>query len=138
MDGASRQTGAGVGLQLKAPTRERIEQVIWLDFPASNNEAKYEAILADIDLAIFVSSENIIIQSDSQLVVGQVNGEYEMWDQLMNKYVCLVKLRLESFVAWKIEHILRGSNEKADALAALDTSLPTKETMLLSIYYQSE
>ena len=38
VDGASRQTGAGVGLQIKAPTREKIEQVIWLDFPASNNE----------------------------------------------------------------------------------------------------
>ena len=34
----------------------------------------------------------------------------------MNKYVCLVKLRLENFVAWKLEHIPRGSNEKKDAL----------------------
>ena len=32
----------------------------------------------------------------------------------MTKYVCLVKLRLESFMAWKLEHIPRGSNEKAD------------------------
>ena len=32
VDGASRQTGAGVGLQLNAPTRERIEQAIRLDF----------------------------------------------------------------------------------------------------------
>ena len=37
----------------------------------------------------------------------------------MNKYVCLVKLRLESFVAWKLEHIPRGSNKKEDALAAM-------------------
>ena len=56
MDGASRQMRAGVGLQLKAPTRERIEQVIRLDFPASNNEAEYEATLADIDLAISIFS----------------------------------------------------------------------------------
>ena len=46
-----------------------MEQAIWLDFPASNNEAKYEAILAGIDLAISVSLEKIIIQSDSQLVI---------------------------------------------------------------------
>ena len=70
--------GAGVGLQLKAPTMERIVHAIRLDFPASNNEAEHEAILASIDLAIFISSEKIIIQSDSQLVVGQVNEEYEM------------------------------------------------------------
>ena len=92
MDGASRQMGAGVGLQLKAPTEERIEQTIRLDFHVSNNEAEYEAILFGIDLAISVSSKNIIIQSDSQMVVGQVNEEYETWDQRMTKYVCLVKL----------------------------------------------
>ena len=56
----------------------------------------------------------------------------------MTKYVCLVKLRQESFVAWKIKNILRGSNEKVDALAAMAASLPTKETMLLLVYYQSE
>ena len=97
MDGFSRQTGVGVSLQLKAPIVERIEQAIRLDFPASNNEAEYEALLAGIDLTISVFSEKIIIQSDSQLVVRQVNEEYETRDLHMAKYVCLVKLRLESF-----------------------------------------
>ena len=75
MDDASRQTGAGVGLQLKAPNGERIEHAIRLNFPASNNEIAYEAILAIIDLEKFISSKKLIIHSDSQLVVGQVNGE---------------------------------------------------------------
>ena len=70
VDGASRQTRPGVGLQLKALTGERIEQAIRLDFPASNNETEYEAILARIDLTTSISSEKIIIRSDSQLVVG--------------------------------------------------------------------
>ena len=56
MDGAFRQTGVGVVLQLKALTGERIEQAIRLDFPMSNNEVEYEAILAGIDLATSVSS----------------------------------------------------------------------------------
>ena len=67
----------GVGLQLKAPTGERVEHAIQLDFLASNNETEYEAILAGIDLAQSLSSEKLLIRSDSQLVVGQVNGEYE-------------------------------------------------------------
>ena len=65
VDGAFRKIGAGVGLQLKAPTVERIEQAIRLNFLVSNNEAEYKAILIGIDLAISISSENIIIQSDS-------------------------------------------------------------------------
>ena len=80
MDGALRQTGVGQGLQLKAQTGEIIEQAIRLDFLASNNKAEYEAIIVGIDLSIFVSSEKIIIRSDFQLVVGQVNEEYETRD----------------------------------------------------------
>ena len=54
----------------------------------------------------------------------------------MIKYVCLVKLRLESFAAWKLEHISRGSNERANALAVVAASLLIKETVFLLIYYQ--
>ena len=49
----SRQKGVRVRLQLKAPIEERMEQAIKLDFPASNNETEYEAILDEIDLCIF-------------------------------------------------------------------------------------
>ena len=49
--------GVGLGQQLKGPTGEVIEQAIRLDFLASNNEAEYEAIIARINLATFVSSE---------------------------------------------------------------------------------
>ena len=134
-NGASRQTGAGLGLQLEAPTREIIEQAIRLDFPASNNEVEHEAIIAGLDLLIFLSSEKIIIRSDSQLVVGQVNNKYETRDQRMSKYVSLVNLRLGNFVAWRLEHVPRNSNKKADALAAVAASLPIKEIVLLPMDY---
>ena len=109
-----------------------------MDFPASNNEAEYKAIITGLDLAISVSSEKFVIRSDSQLVVGQVNGEYEIRDQRMNKYVSLINLWLGSYVAWRLEHVLRNSNEKADALVAVVASLPIKETVLLLVYYQLE
>ena len=56
----------------------------------------------------------------------------------MTKYVFLVKICLENVMAWKHEHILRGSKEKADALAVVVASLPTKETVLLPVYFQLE
>ena len=94
MVGTSRHTRVGVGLQLKAPTGERVEQAIRLDFPTSNNETEYEAILAGVDLVQSISSEKLLIRSDSQLVVGHVNGEYETRDQCMAKYVGLIKQQL--------------------------------------------
>ena len=54
----------------------------------------------------------------------------------MIKYVCLVKLRLQSFAVWKLEHIPRNSNEKANALAIVVASLPIKETVFLLVYLQ--
>ena len=54
----------------------------------------------------------------------------------MVKYVFLVKLRLGSFMAWKLEHIPRDSNAKADGLPVVSTSLPIKETMFLPVYFQ--
>ena len=91
--------GVGVGLQLKAPTGDRVEQAIRLDFPISNKATEYEVILAGIDLAQSVSSEKLLICSDSQLVVGQVSEEYEMRDQHMAKYMGLVKKRLGNFAS---------------------------------------
>ena len=61
-----------------------------------------------------------------------------MRDQRMAKYASLVKLRLGSFVAWRLEHILRDSNEKVDALVAVAASFPIKEIVFILVYYQSE
>ena len=109
-----------------------------MGFSASNNEAECEAILAEIEIAATVLADKLLIQSDSQLVVGQVNADYESLDPQMAKYVSLVKQRLGSFSTWKLEHIPRDNNEKADALAAVAASLLIIETMFLPIYYQPD
>ena len=54
----------------------------------------------------------------------------------MARYMGLVKQQLGSFAAWKLEHIPRDSNERADALVAVVVSIPIKEIVFLSIYYQ--
>ena len=136
VDGASRQTGAGIGLQLKSPVWEKIEQAICLGFSASKNESKYEAILVEIELEAKMSADKLLIQCDSQLVVGQVNAEYELRDPRMAKYVSLVRQRLGIFSTWKLEHIPRDCNKKANALAVVASSLPMIETVFLPIYYQ--
>ena len=61
VDKASRQTGVGIGLQLKSLSGDKIEQSIRLGFSASNNELEYEAILAGIELAATISADKLII-----------------------------------------------------------------------------
>ena len=54
----------------------------------------------------------------------------------MTKYVSLVKQRLGSLEAWKLEHIARDCKEKADALAVIAASLSMTDAVFLPIYYQ--
>ena len=81
-----------------------------------------------------MSADRLLIQNDSQLVVGQVNEEFESRDPRMEKYVSLFKQRLGNFS----EHITRDCNEKVDALAAVAASLLITETVFLPIYYQPD
>ena len=54
----------------------------------------------------------------------------------MVKYVSRVKQRLSTFLVWKLEHIPKDCNERADALAFVAASLPLTETIFMPIYYQ--
>ena len=117
---------------------DKIEEAIRLGFSTSNIESEYEAIPAGIELATALSVDKLIIQSDSQLVLGHINAQYEYMDPRMAKYVTLVKQRLAGFSTWKLEHVPRDSNEKAYALATVAASLPITETIFLPIYYQPD
>ena len=72
------------------------------------------------------------------MVVGQVNVEFESKDPRMAKYASLVKQKLNTLSAWKLEHVPRDCNERADALAVVAASLPIRETVFLPIYYQPD
>ena len=85
-----------------------------------------------------ISVDKLIIQSDSQLVVRQVNAEYESRDPRMAKYVTLVKQHMDSFSAWKLKHVPRDCNERANGLAFVAASLPIIEKIFLPIYYQPD
>ena len=82
--------------------------------------------------------DNLSVQSDLQLVVGQVNAEFESRDPRMEKYASLVKQKLNTLSTWKIKHVPQDYNEKADALVVVAASLPIRETVFLPIYHQPE
>ena len=95
-------------------------------------------MIAGLELALTMGADNLLVQSDSQLVVGQVNAEFESRDPRMPKYASLVKQKLNTLSAWKLEHVPRDCNEMADALVVVAASLPIRETIYLSIYYQPD
>ena len=69
----------------------KLKYVVRLQVPATNNETKYEALLIGLSLARVLEAKTLIIQANSQLVVGQLKGDYEVKEERMQKYLEIVK-----------------------------------------------
>ena len=50
---------------------------VQLQLRATNNKAEYEAILTSLRLAKALGVKNLVIKSDSKLIVGQLNHKCE-------------------------------------------------------------
>ena len=83
-----------------------VECMVCLDFPTTNNEAEYEALVAGLDLAKAVGATNVVIYCDSQVITNQVNGDYECKGERMKRYLNQVKGRVNDLKA-KIVQIPR-------------------------------
>ena len=70
---------------------DKVKCMIHLDFPTTNNEAEYEALIAGLDLAKAAGAANMVMYCDSQVVTSQVNGDYECKNEWMKKYFEQVK-----------------------------------------------
>jgi len=115
-DGSSNRRARGASVVIQTPKRDKIECMIRLDFPTTNNEAEYEALVVGLDLAKAAGAENMVVHCDSQVVTSQINGGYECKNKRMKRYLEEVKNRISSLKVRFIQ-IPRGENECADRLA---------------------
>ena len=118
-DGSLRISGAGAGVILISPKKERFKYVLQIHFPASHNVAEYEALVHGLRLAISLHIKCLMVYRDSMLVINQVMKDWTCQDENMAAY-CQEVRRLESkFEGLELSHILRQHNEAADELANL-------------------
>ena len=68
-------TGVVPGIVLVSPTGEHREYAIRLHFRATNNVAKYEALIHGLRIASELSTSRLFVRGDSELVVSQVMKE---------------------------------------------------------------
>ena len=80
-----------------SPESEILKYAVKLQFPATNNEAEYEAFLIGLSLARVLKVKALIVQADSQLVIGKVRRDYEAKEERMQKYLKIVKELLLNF-----------------------------------------
>ena len=90
---------------------------------ATNNGAKYEALLMGITMVQKMGGRAMEMFSDSRLVISQVNGELGARDTRMQEYLSQVRRVQTKFESFDLSHIPRSGNTHADSLATLATSL---------------
>ena len=102
----------------EAAAAEHLKYVIRMHFPrerSTNNTAEYEGLLAGLRIAADLGIKKLIIRGDSQLVVRQVNKDYQ--SPLMEAYVDEVRKLEERFDSLQTEHVPRVENCIADDLS---------------------
>ncbi|CAL8085886.1 unnamed protein product [Prunus armeniaca] len=97
VDGSANQQGCGAGLVLTTPDGGKVEYALRFNFRTSNNDAKYEALLAGLRLAKSMSARQISIHSDSQLIVNQITADFAAKDASMSAYLSAAHQLLHKF-----------------------------------------
>lgn len=122
IDGASdgdRNGGIGVRI-LNNGAEKNISHSIG---KATNNEAEYFALLEGVNVALKNNFKNIVIYSDSELLVKQINGEYKVKAKNLIPLKKQVDSALGKIKNYSLEWIPREQNKAADSLAKNGTKL---------------
>jgi len=88
----------------------------------TNNVAEYYGLIAAMDYAQSHSIRALRIESDSELLVKQMRGQYKVKSEDLRPLFERAQKMSKTFDSFRIEHVYREQNREADALAneALD------------------
>jgi ribonuclease HI len=84
---------------------------------ATNNVAEYEGLLMGLEALLQLGKRRIRVQSDSQLLVRQLNGEYRVKNEKLKMLFQKAVTLLRQFEAYRILYVPRELNTLADRLA---------------------
>ncbi|GFP85717.1 pol polyprotein [Phtheirospermum japonicum] len=132
-DGSTMTSGAGMGIVLTSPGGENLEFAIKLGFKASNNETEYEAVLQGVKMASDLGERKVCAYIDSQLVACQFSGSFEAKEEWMAAYLSRLCEDTARFNEFKLEHLPRTENIRADQLARIAGALGTCDTRTITL-----
>ena len=125
VDGASRGNPglAAIGATIKDEQGRLIARISQGIGRTTNNQAEYRAVIAALEEAIRLGAGQVELNSDSELVVKQIKGEYRVKKAALKPLYQRVKQLQSGLESFTINHIPRQQNREADNLAnkALDS-----------------
>lgn len=118
-DGASRgnpgHAGAGAVL-FGADGSELAARSSYLG-TCTNNVAEYKALLIGLQSARDLGCRSLEIFLDSELIVRQIQGRYKVKNAALKPLFDQVQTYLVDLDEWRVRHVPRAQNARADALA---------------------
>lgn len=90
--------------------------------------------MVGLDFALTLVATKLEIYSDSQLIVRQIQKEYEAKDECMASYLTLVEDRLGKLGKWAVRHVSQTENLKSDALVGIAVTLPIRKVVMLLVH----
>jgi ribonuclease HI len=120
-DGGSRGNPgpAGFGVYIEGPDGEKLAELSEFLGRTTNNVAEYSGLLAAIDYAVREGRRRLRVVSDSELMVKQIKGQYKVNSADLRPLYDEARRRIAQLDMFRIEHVLRGKNQRADRLANL-------------------
>ena len=118
-DGASRGNPglAAIGATIKDEQGRLIASISERIGRTTNNQAEYRAIIAALEETVRLGARRVELNSDSELVVRQIRGEYRVKKAALKPLYQRVKELQSSLEDFSIKHIMRQQNIEADKLA---------------------
>jgi probable phosphoglycerate mutase len=83
----------------------------------TNNFAEYSGLLAALDFALQNGHRRLRVVSDSELMVKQIQGKYQVKSPILRPLYDQAKKKIAQLQAFEIAHALRHKNKDADRLA---------------------
>ena len=97
VDGSSNKTVCGAGVVLEGPSDLLLKQALQFGFKATNNQTEYEALLFGLNLAYDMGAREVVCKRDSQVMVVQVKGEFEVKETLLQRYYHAARNNISRF-----------------------------------------
>jgi probable phosphoglycerate mutase len=118
-DGGSRGNPgpAGYGVFIEGPNGQKLAELSEFLGKATNNVAEYSALLGALEWMLQSGHRRLRVVADSELLVKQIQGRYKVASPDLRPLYDEAKRRIAKLDAFRIEHVLRGKNQKADRLA---------------------
>jgi ribonuclease HI len=84
---------------------------------ATNNVAEYRAAIAGLDRARDLGATDVLLRSDSHLLIEQLAGRYRVKNPTLQRLNQEARKLLAEFPNVRLEHVPREQNKHADELA---------------------